>query len=159
MDMAFILLIIIGLLFATAYFTKRRFGVLGLALCAGSLLSVMWTAEAAELIRGTGLQLVTPPLETVVAVSLVLLPALLLLFSGPSYNKLWQRVVGASAFALLATALLLVPLGDKLILDDTTQEYYETLVDNRNVIITAAVAYALFDILTLKTPKKKDKEK
>lgn len=159
MDMAFILLIIIGLLFATAYFTKRRFGVLGLALCAGSLLSVMWTAEAAEMIRGTGLQLVTPPLETVVAVSLVLLPALLLLFSGPSYSKLWQRVVGASAFALLATALLLVPLGDKLILDDTTQEYYETLVDNRNVIITAAVAYALFDILTLKTPKKKDKEK
>lgn len=157
--MAFILLIIIGLLFATAYFTKRRFGVLGLALCAGSLLSVMWTAEAAEMIRGTGLQLVTPPLETVVAVSLVLLPALLLLFSGPSYSKLWQRVFGASAFALLATALLLVPLGDKLILDDTTQEYYETLVDNRNVIITAAVAYALFDILTLKTPKKKDKEK
>lgn len=159
MDMAFVLLIIIGLLFATAYFTKRRFGVLGLALCAGSLLSVMWTAEAAEMIRDTGLQLVTPPLETVVAVSLVLLPALLLLFSGPSYSKLWQRVVGAGAFALLATALLLVPLGDKLILDDTTQEYYETLVDNRDVVITAAVAYALFDILTLKTPKKKDKEK
>ena len=159
MDMAFILLIIIGLLFATAYFTKRRFGVLGLALCAGSLLSVMWTAEAARIVRGTGLELVTPPLETVVAVSLVLLPALLLLFSGPSYSKLWQRIVGASAFALLATALLLVPLGDKLILDDTTQEYYETLVENRNVVISAAVAYALFDILTLKTPKKKDKDK
>lgn len=159
MDMAFVLLIIIGLLFATAYFTKRRFGVLGLALCAGSLLSVMWTAEVAEIVRSTGLQLVTPPLETVVAVSLVLLPALLLLFSGPSYSKIWQRIVGAGIFALLATSLLLVPLGDKLLLDDTTQEYYETLVDNRNVVITAAVAYALFDILILKTPKKKDKEK
>lgn len=157
--MAFVLLIIIGLLFATAYFTKRRFGVLGLALCAGSLLSVMWTAEVAEIVRSTGLQLVTPPLETVVAVSLVLLPALLLLFSGPSYSKIWQRIVGAGIFALLATSLLLVPLGDKLLLDDTTQEYYETLVDNRNVVITAAVAYALFDILILKTPKKKDKEK
>lgn len=159
MDMAFILLIIIGLLFATAYFTKRRFGVLGLALCAGSLLSVMWTADVTPIIRSTGLQLLTPPLETVVAISLVLLPAVLLLFSGPSYSKSWQRIVGAAAFALLATSLLLVPLGDKLVLDDTTQEYYETLVKNRNVVITAAIAYALFDILTLKTPKKKDKEK
>lgn len=158
MDMAMLLIIIIVLLFVTAYFTKRRFGVLGLALCAGSLLSVMWTADVTPLIQNAGIRLLTPPLATVVAVGLVLLPAVLLLFSGPSYHKLWQRVVGAAAFALLATSLLLVPLGTGLVLDDTTQEYYNFLVQNRNVIITATIAYALLDIVTLKTPKHKDKD-
>lgn len=156
MDMAFILLIIVGLLFATAYFTKRRFGVLGLALCAGSLLSVMWTADVTPLVQQAGVKLLSPPLTTVVAVALVLLPAVLLLFSGPTYHRLWQRIIGAAAFALLATSFMLIPLGTGLLLDDTTQEYYDFLVNNRNVIITAAIAYALLDILTLRTPRHRD---
>lgn len=158
MDMAFFLLFVIALLFAVAYFTKRRFGVLGLALCAGALLSDMWTADITPLIRNAGVQLLTPPLATVVAVGLVLLPAIVLLFSGPKYSKLWKRAVGAVAFALLAISLLLVPLGTGLVLDDTTQEYYNFLVNNRNVIITVAIAYALLDILTYKPPKLKDKK-
>lgn len=156
--MAFLLLIIVVVLFVTAFFTKRRFGVLGLALCAGSLLSVMWTADVTPLIQNAGVKLLSPPLTMVVAVALVLLPSIVLFFSGPKYSKLWQRIVGAAAFALLATSFLLVPLGTGLVLDDTTQEYYDFLVDNRSVIITAAIAYALLDILTLKTPKHKDKD-
>lgn len=158
MDMAMLLVIIVVILFAAAYFTKRRFGVLGLALCAGSLLAGMWTADVTPLVQKAGVQLLSPPLTTVVAVVLVLLPAILLFFSGPSYKHLWQRIIGAAAFALLATAFLLVPLGTGLNLDDTTQEYYDFLVNNRNGIITAAIAYALLDIVTLKTPKHKDKE-
>lgn len=158
MDMALFLLVIIAILFATAYLTKRRFGVLGLALCAGSLLSTMWTGEVTPLIQEAGLRLLTPPLATVVAVVLVLLPAVLLLFNGPTYKRLWQRIIGASAFALLATSFLLVPLGTGLVLDDTTQEYYNFLVDNRNIIITVAIAYAIFDIVTYKPPKLKDKK-
>ena len=158
MDMALFLLFIIAILFATAYLTKRRFGVLGLALCAGSLLSTMWTGEVTPLIQDAGLRLLTPPLATVVAVVLVLLPAVLLLFNGPTYKRLWQRIIGAAAFALLATSFLLVPLGTGLVLDDTTQEYYNFLVDNRNIIITAAIAYAIFDIVTYKPPKLKDKK-
>lgn len=156
--MAMLLVIIIAILFATAYFTKRRFGVLGLALCAGSLLAGMWTADVTPLVQKAGLQLLSPPLTTVVAVVLVLIPAVLLFFSGPSYKHIWQRIIGAAAFALLATAFLLVPLGTGLNLDDTTQEYYDFLVNNRNVIITAAIGYALIDILMLKTPRHKDKE-
>lgn len=157
MDMALLLLIIIGLLFAMAYFTKRRFGVLGLALCAGSLLSVMWTADVTPLVQNAGIRLIAPPLATVVAIALVLLPAVLLLFSGPSYHRVWQRVIGAFAFALLATSFILVPLGTGLVLDDTTQEYYDFLVHNRNFIVTAAIAYAIYDILIHKTPKKEKK--
>lgn len=158
MDMAFFLIIVIAILFAVAYFTKRRFGILGLALCAGALLSEMWTTTITPLIRDAGVQLLTPPLAMVVAVGLILLPAIVLLFNGPKYSKLTHRIVGAVAFALLATSFLLVPLGTGLVLDDTTQEYYDFLVDNRNIIITAAIVYALFDIITYKPPKLKDKK-
>lgn len=155
--MAFFLLIIIAILFAVAYFAKRRFGVLGLALCAGSLLSAMWAADVTPLIQDAGIRLLTPPLATVVAIGLVLLPAIILLFGGPRYTKLVPRVIGSTAFALLATSFILVPLGTGLVLDDTTQEYYDFLVNNRTIIITAAIAYALFDIATYKPPKKDKK--
>lgn len=159
MDMALFLLIVIAALFAVAYLTKRRFGTLGLALCAGSLLSATWTAQVTPFIqKATGIQLLAPPLSMVVAVALILLPAVVLFFTGPRYSKLLQRIIGAAAFALLATAFLLVPLGTGLVLDDTTQEYYDFLVNNRNIIVTAAIVYALYDILMYKPPKPK-KEK
>lgn len=159
MNIVIIILIVIALLFLTAYFTKRRFGVLGLALCAGSLLSAMWAADLTPFIREyAGVQLIAPPLANVVSVCLVLLPAVLLLFSGPSYHTFWQRALGAAAFALLATSLVLQSLGAGLMLDPTGKQVYDFLLENRNIIITAAIAYALFDLLMLKTPKKKDAE-
>lgn len=159
MNIVVIVLVVIALLFLTAYFTKRRFGVLGLALCAGSLLSGMWAADVTPFIREyAGVQLIAPPLSSVVAVCLVLLPAVVLLFSGPSYHTFWQRAIGAAAFALLATALMLQPLGNGLAFDANGKQIYELLLDNRNIIITATIVYALFDLLTLKTPKKKDAE-
>ena len=157
MDIVIILLVIIGLLFMAAYFTKRRFGVLGLALAAGSILSTMWAADVTPLIRSAGIELVSPPLATVVGASLVLLPATLLLFSGPTYSSKIHRIIGAAAFALLASSFLLGSLGGGLNLGDNGQQIYRLLVDNRNYIITAAIVYALFDILTMKSPKK-DKE-
>ena len=158
MSVVVIILIIIGLLFTLTYFTRRRFGVLGLALAAGFLLSEMWTGDVTPFIEGAGVELLSPPLKSVVAAGLILLPAVTLLFSGPSYHKRWQRLVGATAFALLATSFLLSPLGSALVLDESSRAIYNTLQDNRNVIITAALMYALYDILTLKTPRKKDKE-
>ncbi len=158
MSVIVIILIIIGLLFALTYFTRRRFGVLGLALAAGYLLSEMWTGDVTPFIEGAGVELLAPPLKSVVAAGLIILPAVMLLFSGPAYHKRWQRLIGAAAFALLATSFLLSPLGGALVLDENSRAIYNTLQQNRNMIITLALIYALYDILTLKTPKKKDKE-
>lgn len=153
-----ILGIITASLFAATYFTHRRFGVLGLALCAGSILSVMWTDDVTPLVQRAGVELLSPPLTSVVATGLVLLPAVILLFSGPTYSKFLPRLLGSAAFALLAAALLLQPLYNGLVLDDTGKHVYDLLLHNRNLIITAAITYAIFDILTLKTPKKKDSD-
>lgn len=158
MSFLMIFLVIIAMLFVLAYVTKRRFGALGLALAAGALLSELWVGDLTPIIASTGLVLVQPPLESVVSAGLILLPAVLLLFSGPTYKTKPHRIVGAIAFAVLATALLLVPLGSALVIDDTARPAYDFFVLYRPAIITTTLAYALADLLITKTPKHRGRE-
>lgn len=153
MSFLIIFLIIIAALFVLAYVTKRRFGVLGLALAAGALLSTLWVGNLTPMIASAGVTMVQPPLESVVSAGLILLPAVLLLFSGPVYKGKVHRLLGAAAFAVLATALLLVPLGSALVIDETARPIYEFFTQYRPVIITATLIYALTDLLLTKTPK------
>lgn len=153
MSFLIIFLIVIGLLFALAFFTKRRFGVLGLALAAGAMLSTLWVGDLTPIIANAGFVLVKPPLESVVSAMLILAPAVLLLFSGPTYKTMRQRVIGAAAFAMLSTALLLEPLGSALVIDATAKPVFDFFTQYRAVIITAALIYAMLDLLVTKTPK------
>lgn len=158
MSFIMILGIIAACLFVATYLTRRRYGVLGLALAAGSILSGMWAADITPLIREAGVELLSPPLASVVAATLVLLPSVILLFSGPTYSKKAQRIIGSAAFTLLAAALLLPALYNGLVLDANGKQIYDLLNSNRNYIITLAIVYAIVDLLMIKTPKSKDKE-
>jgi asparagine N-glycosylation enzyme membrane subunit Stt3 len=102
---------------------------------------------------------VAPPLENVVAAALVLLPAVLLFFSGPTYHHATERVVGSIAFAVLALAFLLQPLGNSLVLDSTGQAIYNFFIQNRVYIVTLGLAFAVFDLLTTRTPKHRDRSR
>ncbi|HEU5121988.1 MAG TPA: hypothetical protein VFT59_04015 [Candidatus Saccharimonadales bacterium] len=158
MSFLIIFLLVIGALFATAFLTKRRFGVLGLALTAGALLGTLWVGDLTPVIAEAGFVLVKPPLSSVVSAGLILLPAVLLLASGPTYKTMYQRVIGAVAFAVLAVALLLEPLGSALVIDNVGKPVYEFFVQYRAVIITACLALAVFDLLIAKMPKHRGKE-
>lgn len=153
MTFVIIFLILLASLFALAFFTKRRFGVLGLALATGAMVSGLWVADLTPIVAQAGLVLVKPPLESVVAATLILAPALLLLLSGPSYRSSWQRTLGAVLFAVLAAVLLLEPLGSALIIEGPGEQLYNFFVGNRVIIVTACVALALVDLLLTKTPK------
>ncbi len=144
--------VLIGL-FAVAFVTKRRFGVLGLALAAGTFISSLWVGDLTPIIAETGVQLIKPPLESVVSAALILLPAALLLLSGPTYRPGTSRTIGALLFAAFAGVLLLEPLGSALVIDGVGQTVYDTLTLYRNPIITACLIVALLDILATKTPK------
>lgn len=157
MNVVIIVLILVVLLFAVSFFTRRRFGVLGLALAAGAMLSETWTPGLTPYVHEAGVRLVAPPLESVVGSVLILLPAILLLFSGPTYHTLWQKIVGSAVFALLALSFLLEPLGGALVLTGDSQTVYAFLVDNRTWIITGGILYALVDLLMVKTPRHKEK--
>lgn len=147
MSVAVVFGIVIALLFLLAFFTKRRFGLLGLALAAGSMLSELWAAKLTPLIEQAGLSLQNPPLLTVVSVGLVLLPALVLLFSGPTYHDMLKRIVGSVLFAGLAFALLIEPLGSALVLQDQGKAVYDFVLRNQVYIVTIGLVVAIFDLL------------
>jgi hypothetical protein len=156
-------LIVVGLLFATlfamAYITKRRFGVLGLALAAGSLLSANWADTLTPFIEQHGVTLVMPPLATVVQAGLTLAPPLLLMFGGPTYSKTLPRLAGSLAFAVLAVTFLVDSIGGSLQLDPTGQAAYRIVLDYRSLIIVVGLVAALVDILLTRRPKGKDKKR
>jgi hypothetical protein len=152
MSFVIVYLIVIASLFALAFLTKRRFGVLGLALAAGAMLANLWVGDLTPIIAQAGFVLVKPPLQSVVAASLTLLPAVILLFSGPTYKALPQRIAGALAFAVLATALLLDSLGSALVIEGVGKSVYDYMADHKALFITIGLVLAIFDIFVTRTP-------
>lgn len=153
MNALMIFAVLLIVLFALAYVTKRRFGVLGLALCAGAILSAGWATTLTPWVAAQGVTFVSPPLSAVVAALLTLLPAILLLFSGPTYAGKLQRIAGSAAFALLASVFLLGPLGEALVWDSTSAQVYQFLTDSGNVIIVVGIVMAITDVLMTQSPK------
>jgi hypothetical protein len=143
MSFLVIFLIVIGLLFATSFFTRRRFGVLG----------SLWVKDLTPVIASAGFVIVKPPLTSLVSAALILAPALLLLSSGPTYKSMIQRVVGAVAFAILATSLLIGPLGSALVVEGVGKNVYDFLVQYHASIVTIGLVLAVLDLLVTKTPK------
>ena len=151
MNVALISAVVLVVLFVLTFLTKRRFGVLGLALAAGAMLSSLWAETLTPIIEEAGVELSAPPLLTVVSVSLGLLPAVLLLFSGPSYKTLIPRLGGAFCFSILALALLIEPIGQSLMLSEQGEQLYDFFVSNRVYIVTIGLVAALFDLLTTRS--------
>lgn len=138
---------ILGLLFLIPYASNRRFGVLGLALTAGSLLSTNWTGTVTPFIEQQGVVMVAPPLAIVVSAALVLLPPLLLLLSGPSYAVQWQRILGSLAFAFLAFAFLVDAFEAGLQLDSFGAGVTDFVDTYASLIIVMGICAALTDIV------------
>jgi hypothetical protein len=136
--------------FVSAFITRRRFGLLGLALAAGSILSGVWSYDAGLVVGSVGI-FPSGPLTTAATLSaIVLLPAGLLLFHGYTYKSMIGRLVGAALFTLLALAFLVEPLGYALTLEGVGADVYTWLVQNRQVIIGIGLAIAVVDLFFTK---------
>jgi hypothetical protein len=157
MNALMIFAVLLIVLFALAYVTKRRFGVMGLALCAGAVLSAGWATTLTPWVAAQGITFVSPPLSAVVAALLTLLPAGLLLFSGPTYNGKLLRIAGSAAFALLAAVFLLGPLGEALVWDSASAQVYQFLTNSGNVIVVVGIIAAIADILMTQSSKHRKK--
>lgn len=150
MSIVSIFVAVLILLFVFAYITKRRFGILGLALAAGAMLSSLWSETLTPIIAGAGVTITNPPLISVVGSALVLLPAVLLLFHGPTYRKHSERLFGALLFALLAVAFLSEPLGSTFILTGENKQIYDLVIANRVYIVTIGLVFSILDLLFAK---------
>lgn len=146
-------ILLFALLFGSAFITKRRFGVLGLALCAGTLLSFNWSDTLTPFLEKQGIVLITPPLSALVQIGLTLAPPFLLFFSGPTYTKMLGRIVGAFGFALLAVTFLVDILASILVLDPVSSGFFQFLHDHKSVLVVAGIIAAVVDVLLTRKPK------
>ena len=159
MNVVIVFAVLAVLLFGLAYFSKRRFGLLGLSLAAGSLLSGLWGYDAGLVVSGIGI-FPKGSLTTAVTLSaIVLLPAILLLFHGYSYKGLIGRIVGATLFTLLALAFLVQPLGYALALEGFGVNIYQWLVANRDTIISLGLVIAVVDLFLTKPAHNSENKK
>ncbi|MET0979928.1 MAG: hypothetical protein ABWX90_01580 [Candidatus Saccharimonadales bacterium] len=153
MTFIMILLSMVVALFVLAFITNRRFGIRGLALATGAMIATLWVGDLTPIIAQAGFALSTPPLESVVAVVLTLLPAILLILSGQPNKSILRRVVGSLLFVLLAVVLLLEPIGAALVIEGPGDQLYALLTQYRVVIITVCLIVAILDLAFTKIPK------
>lgn len=145
-------LVVTGLvLFGLAFMTKRRFGVLGLALSAGALLSSLWANDLVGIVERSGFSTASITTAGLVSAALVIAPALLLLFSGPSYRSTRGKLIGSLLFTVFASALLIEPLGRSLVLDPAAKTIYDTVASYSQIVISAGIVLSLFDLLAIHT--------
>lgn len=141
-------------LFGLAFVTKRRFGVLGLGLAAGTILAQGWGREVAQWLQGSHVPVQPLSHFTAASVLLILLPPLLLLIGGPKYNERKYAIIGAVCFGLLGTMLLLGPLTTDLpTLDTNIRSVLVFIARWQNVLIAVGIALAIIDTLLTHGPK------
>ncbi len=150
MNVVIVFAILAVVLFVSAFITRRRFGLLGLALAAGSILSTIWSFDAGLVVGALGL-FPSGPLTTAMTLSLiVLLPAIVLLFHGHTYKNVVSRIVGSLLFTLLALAFLVEPLGFALPLEGYGANVYSQIVIYKEVIISIGMILAVIDLFFTK---------
>lgn len=141
-------------LFALAFVSHRRFGVLGLALTAGSLLATTMTRDLSRLIAEQ--RVPVEPLSAISAASicLTLLPACVLLLGGPRYKKRRDAVIGAIEFTVMAMLLLMGPLTSSLPPDRLMQPLLNWATSYSSVLLALCIAAAIVDVwaIHIKTP-------
>lgn len=147
--------VLVGL-FAAAFVTKRRFGLLGLALAAGSLLSGIWGYDA-NLVAGFFGFRSGPMTSAIVTSLMVLLPPGLLLFHGYTYKSMFGRVIGAVLFSVLATTFLVEPLSHILTIQGPATIVYQWIVANRMTVIGVGLVAAIVDLFLTKPAHSSDK--
>lgn len=155
------LLIILGAvvgLFVAAFISKRRFGVLGLGLAAGAVISPIWSESASYVVPLIGVSIPSAIVDVIAASLLILIPAILFMFNGPSYKHIVWRVVGALLFTILAVALLVGPVGSILAFTGQVGDVYRLVVQYKDLIIGIGVALAVADFLIAKPTQKSDKK-
>jgi len=152
-------LILILALFAGAFLTKRRFGLLGLGLAAGAVISPIWSDNAGFVLSSTGLVNEGPLVGVIAQSVLILLPPILMMFHrGYAYKHMFGRIIGALLFTLLAVGFVVGPIGAAFTLTGPVAGVYNWLVANHALIISVGVAIALADLLIAKPAHKSEKK-
>ncbi|HEU0266032.1 MAG TPA: hypothetical protein VFQ70_00200 [Candidatus Saccharimonadaceae bacterium] len=136
------------ILFVLGFVTKRRFGVLGLALLSGSYLAGAWAGTVVPYVEKSSLNLKSlgVPALALVTVALTLAPALILLAHSPKYYGKYQKMLGSLAFGALAGVLLTSTFASVLTIDSLGQTIDTFIVHNYTILVTVGIVLAVIDL-------------
>lgn len=157
MSMTILLIISFALLAAANFFSKRRFGLLGLGLAAGLTLSNIWTNDASYIVSAAG---IVPEnmVISVTTIAIILLPSLvIMMFKGKKYKSMLTRIFGALIYGLVATVFIITPL-NALASESVNQQLADILMQSKDLIIGVGLVFAVVDLL-LPSPAPKQVKK
>ncbi len=144
-----VLIALMAALFGLAFLTKRRYGVLGLGLAGGLVLSQQISKDFGNFLQALDVPVEPLPFVTAASLFLILAPSLILMFSGPKYTDQRYVIAGSLLFAVFGTVLMLAPLVTSLPFADRAaiQPLISQIALNSPVIISAGVIIAVFDMM------------
>ena len=144
-------LIVLGIYFAAlavvGVVSRRSLGMATLALAAGALLAQLWTDSLTPLVAQSGLVVVQPPLASIVAVLLTVVPAVLVMFRSPKALSMLHSVISSLVFAALAVMLTYPAFEKAVVLDEASQTGADQLLGYAPVIITTGIVLGLLEVL------------
>lgn len=156
-------LIVLGFYFAALavvfFVSHRHIGVPALGLTAGAVLARLWTDDLTPIVADAGLVINQPPLHSIVAVALTLLPALIVMSRASRAHSMSHQLYGSIVFAALAVMLTYGAFANAVIMDDTSRDIVLQLLPYDGVIITACIVLALVDVVYHRKPGPKTKSK
>lgn len=136
-------------LFVIAYLSKRRFGLLGLSLAAGSVLASIWGYEAGLTAGVLGVE-TNQTTSTVAVCVLIMLPTIILMFHGKSYKTHIGKIVGSLLFTVLAFAFLINPLKNIVVVEGLGSNVFEWFLTNSRTIVGVGLIIAVADLFLTK---------
>lgn len=147
-----ILGIYLAILFVLAFFSGRLVALASLALCAGAVLAKLWTTDLTPLVAQAGVQLVSPPLGSIVAVLLTVLPAILVLMKSPRTSHKHHRLISSLVFAVLGVMLTYGAFSNAVVLDEQSKKIVLQILSYERWILTAGITLAIIEVLAFHKP-------
>jgi len=145
-------------LFILAVLFNRRFGLLGLGLAVGLVLSDIWTDWLLDLAKQSNI-IIEPYAPTLLKVMIILTPVLIFLFKGFSYKGLIGRFIGAGMFVVLAIAFLIKPLSYFWAIQGVGDVIFNFILEKRTIIMGIGLLFAVADFFIAKPSYKPRRER
>lgn len=137
-----------------AYLAGRRFGVLGLALVTGLVVSELWRAELVVLASGLPLEFGVIEPEVLVMLLAALLPSIVVLFGGPKYRTKRGRSFGAVLYGVAGVVVAVSVLGGALLPGSNDEGMlFDLVLQYQQIALTAILAIAIIDVVLLPRSK------
>ena len=156
-------LIVLGIYFAALFLigwvSRRSMGYPALTLAAGALIANLWTDSLTPVVAQTGIIIIKPPLQSLVAIALTLLPALLIMIRAPKMASKHHGWFGSLVFAALGVMLTYAAFSNAVVLDEGSKDIVRQIFAYEAIVITVCIALAVFEVFLYRKPHLREKHK